>query len=183
MKMVIVFITNRINNIISFINKLFYHHKNDTDLIYEYISEMIENELSKLTSLDKNQKIIINEDIKKKISYYNHPTDEIETRRIRLVESSWLTIIILIAASGLLISVKLTWIILYPVLITFCIQIIFAIAKLQEYHAQSGFKYPLNDSRFGNRWKWFYKANPFIESIDPHPFQKEDENQKIIFHI
>lgn len=63
-------------------------------------------------------------------------------------------------------------------LVIFGIQIIFAIAKLQEYQAQSAFKYPFNNSEYGNKWKWFYYANPFIKLINPDPFQKEHKNQK-----
>ncbi|MEN6435244.1 MAG: hypothetical protein ABFD58_05435 [Anaerolineaceae bacterium] len=178
MKRAIVYITNRIKYLISLINKLFSQHKRNSEPVFENMSEKIKNDLSKLNSLDKDQKIKINEDIKKMISYYNQLTDQIESRRTRLVESSWQTLTILIAASGLLIAAKLTWIILYPALIIFGIQIIFAIAKLHEYQAQSGFKYPFNNSGYGNKWKWFYHANPFIKSINPNPFQKEKENQK-----
>lgn len=178
MKRVIVYITNRIKDLISLINKLFSRHKRSSEFVFENMSEKINNDLAKLNGLDKDQKIRINEDIKKMISYYNQLTDQIESRRTRLVESSWQTLTILIAASGLLIAAKLTWIILYPALIIFGIQIIFAIAKLHEYQAQSGFKYPFNNSGFGNKWKWFYHANPFIKSINPNPFQKENENQK-----
>ena len=178
MKRVTAYITNRIKDLISLIKKILSRPKRSSELVFENMSDKLRNDLFKLNSLDKDQKIKINEDIKKMISYYNQLTDQIESRRTRLVESSWQTLTILIAASGLLIAAKLTWIILYPALIIFGIQIIFAIAKMHEYQAQSGFKYPFNNSEYGNKWKWFYHANPFIKSINPNPFQKENENQK-----
>jgi hypothetical protein len=177
MKKVIVYITNRIKVFISFINKLFSRPKKNPELLLENMVGIIGNDLSKLIGLDKDQKSKINDDVKKMISYYNQLTNQIESRRTRLVESSWQTLTILIAASGLLIAAKLTGIILYPTLVIFGIQIIFAIAKLHEYQAQSGFKYPFNNSDYGNKWKWFYHANPFIKLINPDPFQKEHKNQ------
>ncbi|NLD82518.1 MAG: hypothetical protein GX642_15305, partial [Smithella sp.] len=179
MKMVIVYITNQIKDIISLINKLFSRHEKNSELNFGNVSEKIKIDMAELNSLDKYQKIKINKDIKKMISYYNKLTDQIESRRTRLVESSWQTMAIIIAASGLLIAAKLTGIILYPVLFIFGIQIFFAILKLYEYQAQSGFKYPFNNSGYGNKWKWFYYANPFIKSINPNPYNKQEfENQK-----
>jgi hypothetical protein len=177
MKKVTAYITNRIKALIPFFKRIFNQPKKHPETSLENIVEKIGNDLAKLTALDKDQKSKVNEDVKKMISYYNQLTDQIESRRTRLIESSWQTLTILIAASGLLIATKLTGIILYPALIIFCIQIIFAIAKLQEYQAQSGFKYPFNNSDYGNKWKWFYHANPYIKLINPDPFQKKHENQ------
>lgn len=178
MKKVTAYITNRIKTVISFFIKPLTRPKKHPEASLENIVGIIGNDLSKLTALDKDQKSKINEDVKKMISYYNQLTDQIESRRSRLVESSWQTLTILIAASGLLIAAKLTGIILYPALVIFGIQIIVAVAKLHEYQAQSGFKYPFNNSDYGNKWKWFYHANPFIKLINPNPFQKEHENQE-----
>lgn len=171
MKKVTAYITNRIKD-------LFSRPKRSYDIEFENISEKIKNDLSKLNSLDKDQKIKINEDIKKMIPYYNQLTDQIESRRTRLVESSWQTMTILIAVSAFLYSTNLPRDILYPILLIFVIQIIFALAKFYEYQAQSSFKYPFKDSEYGNKWKWFYIANPSIKSIKPNLFQKEFENQQ-----
>jgi hypothetical protein len=138
----------------------------------------LKTDLSKLIVMDKDQKLKINEDVNKMISYYNQLTEQIESRRSRIIESSWQTLTILIAAAGLLIASKLSGIILYPALVIFTIQIIFAILKLLEYQAQSGFKYPFNNSDYGNKWKWFYYGNPYIKKIKTNPFQKEHKNKK-----
>jgi hypothetical protein len=177
MKKVTVYTTSRIKTFISFFKNLLTRRKKQPEASLENTVGIIRNDLSTLTALDKDQKSKINEDVKKMISYYNQLTEQIESRRSRLVESFWQTLTILIAASGLLMAARITGIFLYPALIIFGIQIIFAIAKLHEYQAQSGFEYPFNNSDYGNKWKWFYHANPFIKLINPNPFQKKLENQ------
>ena len=144
MKKVTAYIVNRIKAFIFLFEKLLTRPKKQPEVSLENLVETIGNDFSQLITLDNDQKSRVNEDVKKMISYYNQLTDQIESRRGRLVESSWQTLTILIAASGLLIAAKLTGIILYPALVIFTIQIIFAIAKFNEYQAQSGFEYPFN---------------------------------------
>jgi len=174
----IVYITNRIEQFLSRIKKSISRPKKNSELLPEKMFGVIENDLLKLNNLDLSKKTKINEDVKKMILYYNQLTDQIESRRSRLIESSWQTLTILIAASGLLIAAKLAWYILYPALVIFGFQILFAILKLHEYQAQSSFKYPFTNSIFGNKWKWFYYANPHIKEINQNPYQTDQNNQK-----
>lgn len=144
------------------------------------MDQLINNDYENISALSDEQKNKINNDVKKMIEYYNQRTDQIELRRGRLVEASWQTLTILIAATGLLIASKLSLIIRGPILIIFIIQIIFALLKLIEFQAQSSYNYPFNMSSFGNTWKWFYYGNPKFTHINLSPFQSVKSNRKNI---
>ena len=148
---------------------------NDThDCYSDKLIEDIQNELNNFECLDLLKKKRINKDIKEMIVYYANITDQTETKRNRLIVSSWETLAVLVTASGVLISVDFEKKYLIPIVAIFLIQIIFVFLRLFEYQIQSGFKYPFLNSKFGNKWKWFYYGNPFINKINPNPFQMKN---------
>lgn len=175
--------------VIAFISKVIHSNpsknpnnkSNPTDEDLREIQDLhsaIEVNLNEIQNLSDQQKQNLDIDIKEMITYYNKMTDQIEGRRQKLVDSSEKTITIIIAASGLLIALRLPFIWLFPILIVFVIQLIYAIVKVIEYQAQSSFKYPFNNSSYGNCWKWFYYGNPSIVKITPDPFKSKSKNQK-----
>lgn len=161
----------------------------DINLANEKLSELIKEDLNRLSLLPEEQKIKINEDAKKMISYYNNLTDKVEDRRIKITNSSWQKMTIMVATLNLLYLTEFPHEILCPIKLIFIINIIFEIIKLIEYIFQSKFVYPFNESGFGNRWKWFYYGNEYITKINTNPFiskrnNKEDiENYKKGLHI
>ncbi len=135
-----------------------------------------------LLELDADSKKQKNEDVKKMIAYFNQLTQNIEERRSRLIESSWQTLTILVAASSILIAIKPPTNIRIPVLVVFSIQIFFSILKLIEYQWQSAYRYSFRDIKeYSNKWKWFYYGNPFITNIDTNPFRKSVKKEKSIY--
>jgi len=173
MKKVIAFIQKICNFFVFFFTKTFAKFVSQSQDYFVMKEKVIENDYADISAMNIDQKMKINNDVKKLIEYYNERTDQIELRRSRLVEASWQTLTILIAATGLLIASKLSLILLVPILTFFLIHIVFALLKLIEFQAQSSFKYPFNMSNYGNTWKWFYYGNPCFSSIKISPFQKE----------
>lgn len=173
--------------VIVFITKLFKKTNLDSDKVNpseltsissdaEFSEIKIDSEIEKLITLTEKGKSRINEDIKKMIVYYNQRTDDIESRRTRLIESTWQTLTFLITASGVLIALKLPQFVVFPIVVIFLVRIIFALLKLLEFQIQSRFKYPFINFKYGNKWKWFYYGNPKILQINPNPFQRETKN-------
>lgn len=112
------------------------------------------------------------------ISYYNHSTDQIESRRSKLIESSWQTLTIMIAGAGLVYTLNTPIYFRVSVLLIFFVQILFAIVRLIEFQNQSGFKYPFNELKYSNKWKWFYYGNPYIADIGKDSTKKEKTRKK-----
>jgi hypothetical protein len=152
----------------------------DNKLANEKLIELIKEDLNRLSLLPEEQKIKINEDAKKMISYYNNLTDKVEDRRIKITNSSWQKMTIMVATLNLLYLTKLPHEILCPIILIFIINIIFDIIKLIEYLFQSKFVYPFTDSGFGNRWKWFYYGNEYITKINTNPFISKPNNKEDI---
>jgi len=144
------------------------------------LSELIKEDLYRLSSLPEEQKNKINEDVKMMISYYNNLTDKVEERRIKLTNSSWQKMTIMVATLNLLYLTHIPNKILYPIILIFVVNFVFEIAKLIEYHFQSKFVYPFNKSGFGNKWKWFYYGNEYITNINTNPFINKPDDTKDI---
>jgi len=180
-------IVSIIEKVLSELSKKVRSLKKSGRIVEDALSEedlltQIGSTLKSLLELDADSKKQKNEDVKKMIAYFNQLTQDIEERRSRLIESSWQTLTILVAASGILIAIKPPTNIRIPVLVVFSIQIFFSILKLIEYQWQSAYRYPfLSINEYGNKWKWFYYGNPFITNIDTNPFRKSVKKEKSIY--
>ena len=149
----------------------------NSDTALNDIEQKIDNELQKLVTMDLEQKINRNEDIKKMISYYLEMTNEMDSRRNRFIEASWQTLTILIAASGLLFVLDLPKLATISILLIFGVQIVSSLIKIFEYQAQSGYDYPFKYTKYSNQWKWFYYGNPFITKLNFNPCEQENSKQ------
>lgn len=174
---VIAYISGQINSL----NSWFKNKNQQQQIIHDELDKLISKDLTDLSNFEEKQKLKLNDDIKKMISYYNGLTEAIESRRNSLIDSSWQTLSLLIASSGVLIVSKLEFVILVPIILIFGVQIIFAILKLHEYQVQSAFRYPFIKTKYGNKWKWFYYGNPYISSINPTPFHPKANSQNSTF--
>jgi hypothetical protein len=115
-----------------------------------------------------------NEDIKSMISYYNHLTDMVEERRMRIHTFSLQLLAISAAIFAVLIS-GTAWITpadfaFWPLVDSLVVLILASLVSGVVYELQSGFTYCfLKLEKYGNQWKWFYYGSDEILKISTRP--------------
>jgi len=146
---------------------------------FEDITKRIEESFEDLYNLDEDEKKKKLSDVKEMIKYFTDATHDIESRRIKLGENSWQTIIIILGVITLIFSSDLLdmYKILFSVLIG--VYLIPQILKIREYLKQNDCSYPfLQIQKYSNQWKWFYYGNKYLTNIPPNPCSKEVEESK-----
>jgi hypothetical protein len=143
----------------------------------------IEKELQKLSDISEDAKIKKNNEVKELIQYYHEMTSEIESRRGDMYDFTLQYVVILLTALGVVLAYQTDlakWSILLIALLA--THILFSIALLVVHEFQSQFHYPFLDLyKYGNKWKWFYYANPYILKMCNRvilPCARFDETQK-----
>ncbi len=132
----------------------------------ENIRKHLEENLKKCQSSRELSKM--DADAKSMITHYIHMTDEVERRRQQLLTFSLATLTAWIAAIGLLVSqsANINRLVFWPIMSILGSQVVFSFIVALLHEIQSGFRYPfLGEEKYGNQWKWFYYANPFVKEL------------------
>ncbi len=135
-------------------------------------------ELERLRGLSETDLERKNEDVKSMIRYYNHLTDMVEERRMRIHTFSLQLLAISAALFGVVVSgtAGLTPgdFVFWPLVDSLGVLILASLLSGIIYELQSGFRYPfLQLEQYGNQWKWFYYGNPDILRISTRVFLPE----------
>lgn len=150
----------------------------------------IKNSIASIAGLTPSRIEAKNEDSIAMIKYFTERTDQVESRRIRHYEFSVQLFSILVAATGVLITIKGQlglWFWLFVTILG--TQAIFALITIAIYIWQSGYRYPfLKVKGMSNQWKWFYYGNEFITKIVTGKSGNSEETttpylQGLRFHI
>lgn len=152
----------------------------ETTETVENIKNQVDQELKKLENVSDAELKRKNQEVKEMIQYYNQLTDNIENRRNKILSFTTQYIVVLLTASGFIISKQkelgeLFWFITA----FFSVQIISSIITLIYYVFQSYYRYPfLELKEYANKWKWFYYGNENILKLETNVFKKSKEINK-----
>lgn len=150
--------------------------KNKYEDLNKSVTEQVNNDLENLLDLDSSKKKEKLTDIKKMIGYYSSITSDIEARRIKLIETTWQNILIILGVLTITYSTNFPLIIKFYLTFVMGLYLFPQILKVIEYYGQSRFRYPfLQLADLGNQWKWFYHGNKYIKEIGDNPHINKPE--------
>jgi hypothetical protein len=152
-------------------------HENIEDICLEDLCLELENDLKNLRDIKKKDKEKKLKDIKDMIRFYVDSTRDVEERRIRIAETSWQSMLIIVGIATICFSVNMPIIIKLMVFLALLYPFIQQFRIIHEYFEQAGYKYVfLSENKlldkFSNKWKWFYYGNKYITNISTDSFNR-----------
>lgn len=147
------------------------------------LEDVVDKELQKVISLSEKAQKEKNKDVLKMIDYYIGLTNEVESRRNKINDTTIQFLMVFITITGIVILIKKDLGEWFDFLIVLLVsQIVLSLTLAITYEVQSRYRYPFLDlDKYGNQWKWFYYGNRYISKINSRTFFRskkfEDTNK------